>query len=74
MHTHLEARCNSATSRRRENLPIAFPINDKINELTARLEKLAARNTEAAPLTSSSPFNAEIKQAPLPVGFKMLTM
>ena len=55
MHTHLEARRNSATSRRREDLLIVSSINDEINELRARLEKLAARNTEVAPSTSSSP-------------------
>ena len=47
MHTHLEARHNSETSRRREDLPIVSPINDEINKLRARLEKLAARNIEA---------------------------
>ena len=48
MCTHLEARHTSAASRRREELPVVFPINDEINELRARLEKLEARNTEAA--------------------------
>ena len=43
MRTHLEARRISATSRRRDKVP----INDKINELRAKLEKLATRNTEA---------------------------
>ena len=48
MRTHLEVRRTSATSRRREDLPVVFPINNEINELRARLEKLAARNIEAA--------------------------
>ena len=74
MRTHLEARHNSATSRRREDLPIVFPINDEINELKARLEKLAARNVEVAPSTSTSPFSIEIQQAPLLARFKMPIM
>ena len=74
MRTHLEARRNSVTSRRREDLSIIPLITEKINELRARLEKLVARNTEAAPWTSTLPFSAEIQQAPLPVGFKMQTM
>ena len=74
MHTHLEARHNSATSRRRKDLPIVYPINDEINELRTTLMELAARNTELALSTSTSPFSAEIQQAPLPAGFKMLTM
>ena len=48
MRTHLEARCASATSRRRQEEAIVSLVNDEINELKARLEKLAARNTEAA--------------------------
>ena len=47
MHTYLEARHISATSRRREEEPVVSPINNEINELRAKLEKLAARNTEA---------------------------
>ena len=74
MRTHLDARHNSATSRRREDLPIVFPINDEINKLRVRLEKLAARNTEATPSTLTSPFSAEIQQAPLFAGFRMPTM
>ena len=45
---HLEVRHTLATSRRKEDLPVVSPINDEIIELRARLEKLAARNTEAA--------------------------
>ena len=74
MHTYLEARVNSATSRRREDLSIVSPINDEINKLRARLKKLVARNTEAALLTITSPFSAKIQQAPLPTGFRMPTM
>ena len=74
MRTHLEARRNSVTSRRREELSIVSPINDEINELRARLKELVAKNTEAAPSTSTSPFSAEIQQAPLPAGFRIPTM
>ena len=74
MCTHLEVKCTLATSRRREDLPVIYPINDEINELRARLEKWEARNIEAAQSTSNSPFSPEIQQAPLPVGFRMPTM
>ena len=74
MRAHLEARRNSTTSRRREDLPIIPPINDEINKPRTRLEKLAARNIEAAPLMSTLPFSAEIQQVSLPVGFRMPTM
>ena len=40
--------------------PVISPINDEINELRARLEKLGVRNTEAAQLTLIFPFNIEI--------------
>ena len=53
---------------------VVSSVNDEINELRPRLEKLAARNSEAAQSTSTSPFNVEIQQAPLPVGFRMPTM
>ena len=56
MRTHLEARSNSMTSRKREDLPVVSPINDEINELRARLKKLAARNTEVVPSTTTLPF------------------
>ena len=59
--THLEARRNFATSRRKEDLPIVSSINDEINELRARLEKLTASNIEATPLTSTLPFSAEMQ-------------
>ena len=61
MPTHLEARRNSATFRRRDGLLAFSPINDEINELRDRLEKLAARNTEATPSTRTSFFSAEIQ-------------
>ena len=60
MSTHLESRHTSVTSRTREEFPVVSPINDETNELRARLEKLAARNTKAAQSTSISPFSAEI--------------
>ena len=74
MRTYLEARCTSATSRRRQEEAVVSPVNDEINELKARLEKLEARNIKAAQSTSTSPFSAEIQQAPLPVGFRIPTM
>ena len=60
MCTHLEARHTSVTSRRREDLLVVSPINDEINELKARLEKLVGRNTEVAQSTLILPFSAEI--------------
>ena len=74
MRTHLEVRRASATSIKRQEEAVVSPVNDEINELSARLEKLGARNTEAAQSTSTSPFSVEIQQAPLPVGFRMPTM
>ena len=47
MHTHLEARRTSMTSRRKEDLSVVSPINDEINELRARLKRLVTSNTEA---------------------------
>ena len=57
---HLEAKYTAATFRRREEVLVVSPINDEINELRTRLEKLAARNTEAAQSTSTLSFNAKI--------------
>ena len=74
MRTHLEARHTLVTSRKRREEPVVSQVNDEINELRAKLEKLAARNTEATQSTSTSPFSMEIQQAPLPAGFRMLTM
>ena len=61
MCTHLDARHTSVTSRMIEDLLVVSPINDEINELRARLEKLVARNTEAAQSISTSPFSVEIQ-------------
>ena len=74
MQTHSDARRTSATSRRRQEEAVVSLVNDEINELRARLNKLAAKNTEAAQSTSTSPFSVEIQQAPMPVGFRMPTM
>ena len=74
MRTHLDARRASVTSRRRQEETVVSPVNDEINELQARLEKLAARNIEVVQSTSPSLFCMEIQQAPLPVDFRMLTM
>ena len=71
---HLEEKRTSVTSKRRKEELVISPVNDEINELKARLDKLAARNTEASQSTSTLQFSAEIKQAPLPAGFRMLTM
>ena len=65
MRTHLEVRRTLATSRRREDLPVVFPTNDETKKLRVKLEKLVARNTKAAQLTSILPFNIKIQQAPL---------
>ena len=74
MRMHLEARRTSVTSKRRGEELVISPFNYEINKLRARLDKLAARNTEAAQSTSTLQFSAEIQQAPLPAGFRMLTM
>ena len=74
MRTHLDARRTSVTSRRRDELRVMSPVNDEINELRARLEKLAARNTEAAQSTLISTFSMEIQQALLPASFRMPTI
>ena len=49
-------------------------MHDEINELRKRLDKLAAKSSEATPSTTSSPFSLEIQQAPLPASFHMSTM
>ena len=46
----------------------------EINKLQKRLDKLATKSSEATHSTTSSPFNLEIQQAPLPTGFRMPTM
>ena len=70
---HLDARRTSA-SLKKNDMPTFSPINDEINELRKRLDKLAAKSSEATPSTTSSPFSLEIQQAPLPTGFRMPTM
>ena len=74
MRTHIEARCTSATSRRREDLPVVSPINDEINELKVKLKKWVASDIEAVQSTSTSLFSAEIQHTPLPTDFRMPTM
>ena len=74
MRTHLDARRALVISKRRQEEAVVSPVNDEINELRARLKKLAARNTEAAQSTSTSSFSVEIQQAPLLVGFRMPTI
>ena len=74
MRTHLEARYNLATSRKRDDLTVFSPLNNEINKLRYRLEKLTTMNTEATPSTITSPFSAQIQQVPLLTGFKMPTM
>ena len=74
MCTHIEVRRTSATSKRREDLTVVSPIYNEINKLRPRLKKLAARNTEAAQSTSTSPFNTKIQQAPLPFSFRIPSM
>ena len=74
MRNHLEARRNSATSRRRDDLSTFSPIDDEINELRDRLKKLAAKNTKVEPSTITSPFSMEIQQVSLPAGFRIPTM
>ena len=64
----------SATSRKRDELPVVFPIIDEINELRVRLEKLVARNTKVVQSTIVLQFSVKIQQAQLPARFKMPTM
>ena len=52
-------------------MPTFSTVHDEINELRKRLDKLAAKSSEAAPSTTSLPFSLEIQQAPLPTGFRM---
>ena len=47
MPTYLEVGCTSATSRKRQEEAVVSQVNDEINELRARLEKLVAKNIEA---------------------------
>ena len=70
---HLDARRTSASSKKND-MPMFSPVHDEINELRKRLDKLAAKSSEAAPSTTSSLFSLEIQQAPLPTGFRMSTI
>ena len=56
MRLHLKARHTSATFRRRQEVAVVSLVNDEINELRARFEKLVARNIEAAQSTSTLSF------------------
>ena len=70
---HLDGRKMSASSKK-NNVPTFSPVHDEISELRKRLNKLAAKSSEATPSTNSSPLSLEIQQASLPVGFRMPTM
>ena len=61
MRTYLETRYDSATFKSRDDLLAFYPINDKINKLKDKIDKLASRNTEATTSTTTSPFSAEIQ-------------
>ena len=71
--TYLDARRTLASSKKYE-VPTFSPMHGEINELRKRLDKLAAKSSEATPFITSSPFIIEIQQAPLPVSFCMPTM
>ena len=73
MRIHLDAR-RTSTSSKKNNVPTFSPMHDKINKLRKRLDKLAAKRSEATPSTTSPQFSLEIQQAPLPTGFYMPTM
>ena len=73
LHAHLDARRTSASSKKNDVL-VFSPVQDEINELIKRLNKLAAKSSEATSSTTSSPFSLEIQQASLPAGFRTLTM
>ena len=59
---------------KKNDVPPFSPMHDEINELRKRLDMLVAKSSEATPSITSSPFNLEIQQAPLPMGFRMPTM
>ena len=50
------------------------PLNDEINKLRERLEKLATKNIEAASTATTLPFSVDIQQVPLLARLRMLTM
>ena len=60
LRVHLDARKMLAVSKKND-MPTFFPVHDEINELQKRLDKLAAKSSEAAPSTTSSPFSIEIQ-------------
>ena len=59
MLAHLDARRTSALSKKNNVLTFSL-VHDEINELRKRLDKLAAKSSEATPSTTSSPFSLEI--------------
>ena len=61
-------------SSKKNDVPTFSPMHDEINELKKRLDKLAAKSSEATPSTTSSPFSLEIQLALLPTSFPMPTM
>ena len=63
-----------SASSKKNNVPAFSPVHDEINELRKRLDKLAAKSSEATPFATSSPFSLEIQQASLTAGFRMSTM
>ena len=73
LRAHLDVRRTLASSKKND-VPTFSLVHDKINELRKRLDKLAAKSFEAAPSSTSSPFNLEIQQESLPTGFCMPTM
>ena len=70
---HLDARRTLASSKK-SDVPAFSPVYDEIHELRKTLDKLAAKSSEAAPSSTSSPFNLEIQQAYFPTRFRMPTM
>ena len=60
LRVHLDARRTSASSKKNDVPPFS-PMHDEINELRKRLDKLAAKSSEATPSTTSSPFSRKIQ-------------
>ena len=60
LRAHLAARRTSASSKKND-VPTFSLMHDEINELQKRLDKLAAKSSEATPSTTSSPFSLEIQ-------------
>ena len=61
-------------SSKNNDVPAFSLVHDEINELTKRLDKLAAKSSETTPSSTSLPFSLKIQQASLPAGFRMPTM